>query len=171
MGREHANRPSGYTSPALVAVVAAVVIVVAGMGLAVLLTSGSGGPASPASTADVSQDGSALPDYVLAAPARVQEAYMFAAERRDVMVWMPCYCGCGGHSGHLSAHNCFVKESSTPTQIEWDPHGAGCDTCVGIALDAKRMTEAGASLQEIRAYIDETYGSIGPGTDTPMPAA
>jgi len=43
--------------------------------------------------------------------------------------------------------------------------------CVGIALDTKRMQEEGRSLSEIRTYIDETYGSIGPGTETPLPPA
>ena len=43
--------------------------------------------------------------------------------------------------------------------------------CVGIALDAKTMTEEGRSLGEIRAYIAQEYGSIGPGTDTPFPPA
>lgn len=160
------------------AVLVAVVVVAAGLAIAFLVTSGSGSD-SPAShgrtispqTAATPAGGASLPEFVRAATARVQEAYAFAADRPDVMVWIPCYCGCGGHSGHLSARNCFVKESSTPAQMEYDEHGAGCEMCVSIALDAKAMSEEGRSLREIRDYIDETYGYIGPGTNTPMPPA
>ena len=39
--------------------------------------------------------------------------------------------------------------------------------CIQIALDAKRLTEEGWSISQVRAYIDDTYGALGPGTDTP----
>ena len=110
------------------------------------------------------------PDYVLAAPEDVQTAYRFALERPDVMMWMPCYCGCGQHSNHKSARNCFVKDDTTSGE-PFDPHGAGCDMCVGIALDVKALTEEGRSLRDIRTFIDEKYGSLGGGTDTPLPPA
>uniref|UniRef100_A0A7C1G548 Uncharacterized protein n=2 Tax=Thermomicrobium TaxID=499 RepID=A0A7C1G548_THERO len=32
-----------------------------------------------------------------------------------------------------------------------------------------RLTAEGRPLREIRAYIDQTYSSYGPGTDTPWP--
>jgi len=96
-------------------------------------------------------------------------AYQFAMDRPDIMMWMPCYCGCGEHSGHKSAKNCFIKESSTATDVQFDEHGANCQMCVTIALDTKTMTEEGRSLKEIRTYIDDKFGDIGPGTDTPMP--
>jgi hypothetical protein len=112
-----------------------------------------------------------LPEYVMTASEDTKMAYQFALDRPDVLMWMPCYCGCGDHSGHKSAKNCFIKESSTPGNPQFDEHGASCAMCVGIALDAKTMTEEGRSLGEIRAYIDQEYGSIGPGTDTPFPPA
>jgi len=37
-----------------------------------------------------------------------------------------------------------------------------------IARDAKRLYEEGKSVKEIRELIEENYGHIGPGTDTPM---
>jgi hypothetical protein len=108
-----------------------------------------------------------LPDYAMAAGIDAQVAYRFAADRPDVMKWMVCYCGCGDHSGHKSALNCFVKEGGRV----FDEHGASCEMCINIALDAKAMTEEGRSLRDIRAYIDGKYGAIGPGTDTPLPPA
>jgi hypothetical protein len=108
----------------------------------------------------------ALPDYAMAADSNTQMAYRFAADRPDVMRWMVCYCGCGEHSGHKSALNCFINGDG-----DWDEHGADCEMCVNIALDARAMTAEGRSLKDIRAYIDGKYGAIGPGTDTPLPPA
>jgi hypothetical protein len=101
----------------------------------------------------------------MAADRGVQLAYQFAVDRPDVMQWMVCYCGCGDHSGHKSALNCFVKAGGA----EFDDHGSNCDVCVGIALDAMTMTDEGRSLKEIRAYTDGKFGAVGPGTDTPLP--
>ncbi len=164
-GRKQLAGP--FSSPVLT-LVAAAAVVLAGLGLLAVLPGGSdsNSPVTPVATTDA---GAALPEYVMAAPAKVQTAYRFVVERADVMVWIPCYCGCGEHSGHLSARNCFVKEGSTASRVEFDSHGAGCDMCVGIALDTKAMIEEGRSLRDIRAYIDSQYGSMGPGTDTPLP--
>ena len=151
----------------------AVAVALAGLGVIYLVAggSGSGSPktAAPASTDDGGSG--ALPGYVMAASEDVRMAYQYAMDRPDMMMWMPCYCGCGEHSGHKSAKNCFIKEGSTATNVQFDEHGAGCAMCVGIALDSKRMQEEGRSLREIRDYIDREYGSIGPGTDTPLPPA
>ena len=159
--------------PSLILVLAAAATVLAGLAIIVAVPAGWGQLADLAANDGPEQaateSGGALPRYVLAAPRDVREAYRFAAERPDVMSWIPCYCGCGGHSGHRSARNCFVKEGSTPSDVQFDPHGAGCSMCVSIALTAKSMTEEGRSVRDIRAYIDSQYGSLGPGTDTPLP--
>jgi len=161
--------------PATVVVLAvAGLIVLVGMG-AIYLTAGGSGSESPSGSAAMAPGTQAtaassvmLPDYVMAAPKDTQMAYQFALDRPDVMMWVPCYCGCGGHSGHKNARDCFVQES-TATSATFDEHGAGCGVCVGIALEAKRLTEEGKSLRQIRAAVDEKFGAIGPGTDTPLP--
>ena len=173
---------AGPLTGLLAMLVVAVLVVLVGLGAIYLLASGSGSggdqTAVPASTTGdqpeqigTPQDSGTLPGYVLSASEDTKMAYQFALDRPDVLMWMPCYCGCGDHSGHKSAKNCFIKESSTPGNPQFDEHGASCAMCVGIALDAKTMTEEGRSLGEIRAYIDQEYGSIGPGTDTPFPPA
>ncbi len=161
---------SGIAAAATVLIVGEVVVFALGGG------SDSGAPGVDAPGVDdnsavaiVDDDSVALPDYAMAAPQSVREAYVFAAQRPDVMRWIPCYCGCGGHSGHKSALNCFVSEDSTPAQIEWDEHGAWCDMCVNIVLDSKSMTADGKSLMDVRTSIDDSYSYIGPGTDTLMP--
>jgi hypothetical protein len=157
--------------PAFVFVLATAAFVVIIGFASVYLTSGGSGDSSesPSGDADMvmSLAGKPLPDYVMASDKGVQLAYQFAADRPDVMRWMNCYCGCGDHSGHKSALNCFVQANGR----EFDDHGSNCDVCVGIALDAMTMTEEGRSLSEIRTYVDDTYSDIGPGTDTPLPPA
>ncbi|MEK7247607.1 MAG: PCYCGC motif-containing (lipo)protein [Chloroflexota bacterium] len=156
----------GVPALAIVLAIAAFVVVV-GLGYTYLASSGDSAdvPAGDDMVMAVSSQG--LPDYVLAADVDTQMAYRFAADRPDVMRWMVCYCGCGDHSGHKSALNCFIKDGGR----EFDSHGADCQMCVNIALDAKAMTAEGRSLKDIRAYIDGKYGAIGPGTDTPLPPA
>jgi hypothetical protein len=85
------------------------------------------------------------------------------------MLWMPCYCGCGEHSGHKNARDCFVKATSSSGNIQFDDHGSTCDVCIDIALRAREMTVADQPLSEIRAAVDEEFSDIGPGTDTPLP--
>jgi branched-chain amino acid transport system ATP-binding protein len=100
--------------------------------------------------------------------ARVQEAYTYAAAHGDEMTYMPCYCGCGDHSGHRWVRDCFVKEWATGG-IKYEPHGSGCDVCVSIALDVKAGLAKGQSLSAIRKYVDAKYSKLGPGTNTPLP--
>jgi hypothetical protein len=145
----------------------AVFVVIIGLGSIYLFAAG-GSPDSPAAgDMMTSVSGQSLPEYVLASDANTQMAYQFAVDRPDVMMWMVCYCGCGDHAGHKSALNCFVKDGGKG----FDSHGAGCNMCVNIALDARAMTAEGRSLRDIRAYIDGKYSNIGPGTDTPLPPA
>ncbi len=168
MDRRRRTLPGGLPLSYVFVPVVAAAVVLAGLGLVFVIEGSSGSNGSPDPVAGTNNS-VALPAFVLAAPSEVQTAYRFVAARPDVMKWIPCYCGCGGHSGHLSARNCFVKEGSTASNIQFDPHGSGCDMCVGIALDTKAMLEEGRSLRDIRDYIDAKYSSLGPGTDTPLP--
>ena len=170
------DRPPNRLAPTVSIVGAAVAVLVVGLAAVLLLGSGnsgsSGAPQAEKTTADTAGSGTGMmPDYVMSASEDVQMAYQFAMDRPDLMMWMPCYCGCGGHSGHKSAKNCFIKESSTAGNVQFDEHGANCQMCVTIALDTKTMTEEGRPLSEIRTFIDDKFGDIGPGTDTPLPPA
>ena len=149
-----------------VIIAAAAAGVVIAVGLVIILFAPGGGSDHSATTGAQSGE---LPEYVLAAGDRAALAYQFALDRPDVMLWMPCYCGCGGHSGHRNARDCFVKATSSPGNIQFDEHGSACNVCVDIALLARQMTVAGRLLTEIRAAVDQEFSDIGPGTDTPLP--
>jgi hypothetical protein len=109
-----------------------------------------------------------LPSYVTAAS---RDAYEFAVAHPEVLMYMPCYCGCGLTAGHKSNLDCFIKGIDEKGVIHFDRHGSGCTTCVDIARDARDLLAQGKSLTDIRDYIDKTHGKKGPGTDTLRPPA
>lgn len=62
---------------------------------------------------------SALPADIRQAPAEVREAYRFAIANREILRYIPCYCGCGT-VGHTSNASCYLKDSSTPGNLIFD---------------------------------------------------
>lgn len=101
-----------------------------------------------------------MPREVKAAPHVVREAYQFAVANPNVLKELPCYCGCGG-MGHTSNYSCYVAEMPDG-RTQFDGHALGCSICVDIALDAKRLMEKGASVSEMRVYVDAMYSEYGP---------
>ena len=114
---------------------------------------------------------SELPAFLATSAPRVRDAYRFALANAQALKTAPCYCGCGS-MGHTSNLDCFLqndgKVGSAPI---FDQHAAGCGICVDIALDVKRMMAEGQAPGVIRQFVDATYGSFGPATDTPLPAS
>lgn len=102
-----------------------------------------------------------MPVEVQAAPVSVQQAYQFAAANPDLMKQIPCYCGCGA-MGHTSNYACYVQSVDASGVIIFDTHALGCSICVDITQDAMRLLKSGKSSQEIKAYMDATYGQYGP---------
>ena len=49
------------------------------------------------------------PGFVTAAGPEVQQLYEFQITHGELMRWMPCFCGCGPSSGHLSNRDCYVQ--------------------------------------------------------------
>jgi hypothetical protein len=139
------------------------------LGVTLLLT-GCGGSEETATKSGELPTAIPLPLFITRASPQVQVAYHYAVEHPEALDDVPCYCGCGG-MGHTSNLSCFITDASMAAgKIEFADHGSACGVCVGIALDVKRLTEEGQSPREIRAYIDATYSSYGPGTNTPLPS-
>jgi hypothetical protein len=88
-----------------------------------------------------------VPDARYASFPRAREAYQIAAGTPHVLDGLYCYCHCSQHAGHYSLLDCFASD-----------HAAGCDVCMGEAEIAHEMTRQGASLGDIRAEVDRTYG-------------
>jgi hypothetical protein len=96
-----------------------------------------------------------LPEYATAVPM-VAEAYAFAVEHPEVVSYLPCACGCEA-MGHNSNWNCYVQSVTSSGEVVFDTHAQGCNVCIDITLDGKRMWQRGSPLSEIRQYIDEHY--------------
>jgi hypothetical protein len=124
----------------------------------------AGGGSSPAEIAWAGR-----PDFVRANGQATEEAYRYALDRGNVLMWMPCYCGCAGME-HRSNLDCFLKPRASGTPVVFEEHASYCGICVETALLAKRMAADGRTLAEIRAEVDRTFPVDGvPGTPTELP--
>jgi Protein of unknown function with PCYCGC motif len=68
---------------------------------------------------------SILPEQVRYGPVETRDAYRFAVLNRDVLRYIPCYCGCGDSAGHTSNASCYVKDKSPVDKPEFDPMSVG----------------------------------------------
>lgn len=101
---------------------------------------------------------------------RVAEAYIFAAQNPDKLMYLACYCGCAGmqHSDKLLQHrslkDCYIKPDGS-----YEPHASECKLCNDITLKARDMLMTGYSLKDVRTKIDDGYSGRGVGTNTSLP--
>src|SRR3990172_7541357 len=104
-----------------------------------------------------------FPDYVYT-DALALKGYTYATNHPDILEQIPCYCGCGGHSGHRFLRDCFIKDDRT-----YEEHARYCDVCIGEAMKVQSYLASGKTLKEARALIDNEYGpKYGEGrTNTP----
>jgi hypothetical protein len=81
---------------------------------------------------------------------KARAAYQAAKEIPEILVELPCFCGCmdSKELGHKNNLYCFA-----------DPHGNICDLCQNIALEAKEMHRKGLPIETIRSNIRKTYGT------------
>ena len=167
-GRPDPRALLGSLSPVLLGLAVVAVIAIGFAGWRLLDSDGSGDRSAAVAAGGGAGTQQKLPSFVTSGPARVREAYTFIAAGGDEATFIPCYCGCGEHSGHRWIRDCFVKDW-TSTGVVFDRHGADCDICVTIALTLKKGLADGQKLASIRKGIDARYGELAPPTDTPLP--
>ncbi|TYS63568.1 hypothetical protein FZC76_18935 [Sutcliffiella horikoshii] len=109
-----------------------------------------------------------LPSFLKDKPEDMQLIYSAAAQHKEVLEYIPCYCGCGTSAGHKSSYNCFVYENKEDGSLTWDDHGTRCGVCLEIAATSVMEYSKGKSVEEIRLMIDEAYKE-GYSTPTPTP--
>jgi hypothetical protein len=101
---------------------------------------------------------------------RVAEAYIYAVQNQDKIMYLACYCGCAGmqHSDKLLSHkslkDCYIKPDGS-----YEPHASECKLCNDITLEARDMLMKGYSLKDVRKIIDDEYSGRGVGTNTSLP--
>ena len=94
------------------------------------------------------------------------DSYRLAVREAALLEQQPCYCGCVNTADppHRNLKECFIKPDG-----RFEEHGATCDLCGKIALDAADLQARGLSPSEIRAGLDARYLEYGKPTDTPWP--
>ncbi|GAB7386940.1 hypothetical protein BSNK01_07760 [Bacillaceae bacterium] len=65
----------------------------------------------------------ALPAFLADSPAMVRETYALAYAHRDLLQYMPCFCGCGD-AGHTSNRDCFIRDVRDNGAVVWDKMSA-----------------------------------------------
>jgi hypothetical protein len=56
--------------------------------------------------------------------AEVQAMYRYAVQNREVLRWMPCFCGCVD-GGHASNYDCYVREALPDGRVRLDTMSFG----------------------------------------------
>jgi len=93
--------------------------------------------------------------------------YAFAAEHKDALAQIPCYCGCALYEhAHTSLQSCYIKSVGADGQITYTDHSTSCDICTG-EVDMMMGLVANTPLKALRAQIDQKYNYTGVWTDTP----
>lgn len=113
-----------------------------------------------------------MPEFLTHYAEPIGEIYALVPSYQSVLEQMPCYCGCGESAGHRSSYDCFIYEHQADGGLVWDDHGAKCGVCLEIAHLSIELHDRGASISEIRQFVDERYeeGFAKP-TPTPQPGA
>ncbi|MCJ8014956.1 PCYCGC domain-containing protein [Paenibacillus sp. KQZ6P-2] len=110
-----------------------------------------------------------LPTFLDSLDPALKTAYTTAASVKEILVSIPCYCGCGESAGHKSNLNCFIKEENADGSVVWDDHGTRCGVCIDTATTVSELSKQGKSVKEIRTVIDNTYSTGEYAAPTPTP--
>ncbi len=76
----------------------------------------------------------------------VRDSYQIARDNPALLAQLHCYCGCDRVEGHKNLLDCFR-----------DTHGSRCEICVGEVLQAARMFDQGAPVEQIRDALRARY--------------
>ncbi|WP_411736805.1 PCYCGC motif-containing (lipo)protein [Priestia megaterium] len=109
-----------------------------------------------------------LPEFLKDQSEDMQVIYVNAAQNKELLEKIPCYCGCGESAGHKNNYDCFIHENKEDGKVVWDDHGTKCGVCLEIAVQSVSDLKAGKSIKQIRQSIDEKYKS-GYAKPTPTP--
>jgi len=130
--------------------------------LVVLLALAMAGLGGGSDNSSATAEGPQFPDFVYNSQTS-QDAYRLAVDNRQLFSQMPCYCGCSRlDMPHQNLDQCFFMADGS-----FDQHAAYCTICADIAVDAARWQSKGETTAEIRRLVDDKFGEVGPGTNTP----
>ena len=126
--------------------------------LALLLVAG-GAAALITSGGDDADDARAMgtaPQLELASVADdIARHYRYAGGHQTDFSAIPCLCGCEEFLGHENLYDCFIRTDGAG----FDSHAAGCGVCIGEAVVASQLLDAGTPATEVADRIVEQFGT------------
>jgi hypothetical protein len=99
--------------------------------------------------------GAAPPLELASVTADVADHYRYAEAHPAELSAIPCFCGCQEFLGHESLYDCFVRIDGAG----YDSHAAGCGVCIGEAVLASQLLDAGTPAADVAARIVEQFGT------------
>ncbi len=64
------------------------------------------------------------PEQFRELPSNTQAMYRYAVASKDVLRWMPCFCGCV-NGGHASNYDCYVRAVLPDGRVQLDTMSFG----------------------------------------------
>ena len=124
-------------------------LLVAG-GAAALIASGDDGDAG-----DAHAMGAAPPLELASVTDDIAGHYRYAEGHQTDFSKIPCFCGCEEFLGHENLYDCFVRTDGAG----FDSHAAGCGVCIGEAVVASQLLDAGTPVTDVADRIVEQFGT------------
>jgi len=63
-------------------------------------------------------------------------------------------------NGYSSNYSCYVQSVDEKGSITYDTHALGCSICVDITQDNDAIIEAGKTVSDIKAIVDQMYSNM-----------
>ncbi|HZG75685.1 MAG TPA: PCYCGC motif-containing (lipo)protein [Paenibacillus sp.] len=107
---------------------------------------------------EVTASADVLPTFLDDFTDTTKEFYSQVYAHADILKELNCYCGCMEYNDpHDSLYRCFIA-GVDDEGVHWTDHGASCGICLMEVRDAIKLAGEGKSIEDIREFIDTTYG-------------
>jgi hypothetical protein len=128
--------------------------------LVVVLVAAAGAVALVVSTGDSDTGDSlrmeaATPLELASVAADVADHYRYAEAHQAELSVIPCFCGCEEFLAHENLYDCFIRIDGAG----YDSHAAGCGVCLGEAVVAVQLLDAGTPATDVAERIVEQFGT------------
>ena len=120
------------------------------VGAAALIASGDDGDAG-----DAHAMGAAPPLELASVTDAIAGHYRYAERHQTDFSKIPCFCGCEEFLSHEDLYDCFIRTDGAG----FDSHAAGCGVCIGEAVVASQLLDAGTPATEVAGRIVEQFGT------------
>src|SRR3546814_17855493 len=94
--------------------------------------------------------GSAPPLELASVTDDIAGHYRYAERHQTDFAAIPCFCGCEEFLSHENLYDCFIRTDGAG----FDSHAAGCGVCIGEAVVASQLLDAGTPATDVPDRLD-----------------